>query len=402
MKRQLLALVKKEFLLLSRDKHATAVLFLMPIIFIFILSVALQDVFADKGTGKVALQISGEGDGKAFAETLKEKLAATSQIEILETASTKTTKARLIVSDATAKEFNRISKKGNLDSKKPESLLQLWLDPTLGTSYRWFLKVSISNALYQIVLDKAQGEEKEPSLKNPMAFLNEETGKKKAPLNLSDFLKEENTEEGKIVPTSLQQNVPGWTLFAMFFIAIPLASGILKERQDGTLKRLLTFPVKKSTLILGKLIPYVGVNCLQFLSMLLVGLYLIPLVTDLKFQLGNHAYHLVLVTLVCALTATSYGIFIACVSKSIEHASALSAGLVISMAALGGIMVPVFAMPSFMQNLAKISPLYWGHQAYLDILLREAPLGIIAPKLLILLMFACILLAVGKKRFQWL
>ncbi len=402
MKDQLLALVKKEFLLLSRDKHATAVLFLMPVVFIFILSVALQDVFADKASTKVTLQITGVGSAKEFALELAEKLKKSAQIEILPENTAQNAKARITVSEAAASDFKKISKEGILKATKPENSLLLWLDPTLSTSYRWFVKISISNALYQIVLDKAQGDSKKTDLKNPLAFINEDENKKADSVNLEDFLKEEVPASGSIVPTSLQQNVPGWSLFAMFFIAIPLASGILKERQDGTIKRLLTLPVKKSTLILGKLIPYACVNLLQFIFMLLVGLYVIPLVTDLKFQLGHHAHHLVLVTVVCALTATSYGIFISCVSKSIEHASALSAGLVICMAALGGIMVPLFAMPGFMQTLAKISPLYWGHQAYLDVLVRETPLSIIAPKLGVLLMFATILLVVGKRRFQWL
>jgi ABC-type Na+ efflux pump permease subunit len=354
----------------------------------------------------VAIQIIGEGKGKEFAATLKEKLKNSTQIEVVDADSRKAVKARITVSEDAARDFNKISKRGIVNSKRLANPLQIWLDPTLSTSYRWFIKVSISNVLYQIVLGKAQGDSKEPSkepsLENPLGFLNEAENKPTEPMNLSDFLQEEKNETGSIVPTSLQQNVPGWSLFAMFFIAIPLASGILKERQDGTIKRLLTMPVKKSTLIWGKLIPYAGVNILQFGLMLLVGLYIIPLVTDLKFQLGQNAHYLVLVTIVCALTATSYGIFISCVSKSIEHASALSAGLVICMAALGGIMVPTFAMPSFMQSVAKSSPLYWGHQAYLDVLVREAPLSAIAPKLFVLLAFAGLLLSLGKRRFQWL
>lgn len=401
MNSQLWSLIKKEFLLLSRDKHATAVLFIMPVVFIFILSVALQDVFADKTSAKVTLQIVGEGEGKDFAKKLSDILKNSSQIQVVEENANETGKARLTVTGAAAKDFNKLSKDGLFNAKKPESALSIWLDPTLSTSYRWFIKVTISNALYQIVLNEAEKDSKKNDLKNPLGFLNEEEKKSEA-LNLSDFLKEEAQSPGSIVPTSLQQNVPGWSLFAMFFIAIPLASGILKERQDGTIKRLLTLPVKKSTLILGKLIPYVGVNLLQFIFMLLVGLFVIPWITELKFQLGQHAHHLVIVTLVCAVSATSYGIFISCISNSIEHASALSAGLVICMAALGGIMVPLFAMPPFMQSLAKISPLYWGHQAYLDVLVRESPLSIIAPKLVVLLVFAVLLLGIGKKRFQWL
>ncbi len=400
--RQIKSLIWKEWLLLARDRQATAVLFLMPMIFIFILSIALQDVFSDKSNSKVTLQIISEKESKEFADSLKSKLIQMPQIDVIDENSSISAKARLKVTSETAKAFSKLSRSNFSAAQKPSQSMEIWLDPTLNPAYRWFVKVSLSNALYQLVLEKAQGNKDETNLKDPLAFINDEGIPKTEKMNLADFLKEEKVEAGRIVPTSLQQNVPGWSLFAMFFIAIPLASGILKERQDGTIKRLLTLPVTKTTLILGKLIPYVTVNLLQFVSMLLIGLYVIPLCTELKFQLGNDSQFLIPVTLICALTATSYGIFISSVSQSVEQASALSAGLVICMAALGGIMVPLFAMPLFMQEIAKISPLYWGHQAYLDVLVREVPFSVIAPKLGVLLAFALVLLSIGKRRFQWL
>ena len=42
------------------------------------------------------------------------------------------------------------------------------------------------------------------------------------------------------------------------------------------------------------------------------------------------------------------------------------------MAVFGGIMVPHVVMPLVMKKLAMISPMYWAHQAYLDVFLRDA------------------------------
>ena len=40
-----------------------------------------------------------------------------------------------------------------------------------------------------------------------------------------------------IIPTATQHNVPAWTIFAMFFIVIPLAGNIIKERESGLAMR---------------------------------------------------------------------------------------------------------------------------------------------------------------------
>jgi ABC-2 type transport system permease protein len=53
-------------------------------------------------------------------------------------------------------------------------------------------------------------------------------------------------KEHEIIPTSTQHNVPSWAIFAMFFIVIPLTSSIIKEREDGSLTRLLSMPILAS------------------------------------------------------------------------------------------------------------------------------------------------------------
>ncbi|MBL0199403.1 MAG: hypothetical protein IPP81_04290 [Chitinophagaceae bacterium] len=42
-----------------------------------------------------------------------------------------------------------------------------------------------------------------------------------------------STATEQIVPSAVQHNVPAWTIFAMFFIAIPLSNSILKEKQKA-------------------------------------------------------------------------------------------------------------------------------------------------------------------------
>ena len=71
-------------------------------------------------------------------------------------------------------------------------------------------------------------------------------------------------------------------------------------------------------------------------------------------------------------------------NRKLITAGMLITAAVVILAALGGVMVPHFLMPSTLQTLAQASPLYWGHQAYLDVFLQGASVRDIALPLTIL------------------
>ncbi len=54
-----------------------------------------------------------------------------------------------------------------------------------------------------------------------------------------------------------------------------------------------------------------------------------------------------------------------------EQASTVGGVSNLLMGAMGGVMVPVFVMPDAMQKLAAFSPMNWGLEAFLEILLRQ-------------------------------
>lgn len=216
--------------------------------------------------------------------------------------------------------------------------------------------------------------------------------------NDPDLFLAESAGQRRVLPTPLQQTVPGWTLFAMFFLVVPLAQGLHRERSDGTLRRLLALAVPRSSIVLGKLVPYVLVGVLQFAGMLAVGMFVVPLFSDLSLELGRDPLVLVPITLACALAAASYGLLVASLSRTPEQAAAFGATSVIILAVLGGVMVPHFVMPAVLQELALLSPLYWGHQAYLDAFLHGAGLAEVSRSLCVLVAFAfvCLTLAAGR------
>ncbi len=189
------------------------------------------------------------------------------------------------------------------------------------------------------------------------------------------------------LPTSVQQNVPAWALFGMFFIVVPLAGSLIKERQEGTFARLMSMPVSYVTLLLGKLAAYVLVCFIQFSLIVLIGKLLLPVMGTSTLDLGSSPAAVVVIVLSATLAATGYGVALGTIARTYEQASMFGPISVVIAAALGGIMVPVFAMPKIMQSISAFSPLAWGLNSFLEIFVRGGDLMSVAFEVSLLLLF---------------
>jgi ABC-2 type transport system permease protein len=203
------------------------------------------------------------------------------------------------------------------------------------------------------------------------------------------------------LPNIVQQNVPAWTLFAVFTISQQVAGSILEEKKVGTFRRLLVAPMSRAAILLGKLTPYLIVNVIQIALMFAVGVFILPLTGAPRLALGAHPEGLLLVSLAASLVATGLGLMIAALAKTSESVGSLGSLLVITLAALGGVMVPRFVMPQFMQTLGLISPHAWALIAYQDVLVRGYDVARILPELGVLMGFATAFFGVALWRFRW-
>ena len=120
--------------------------------------------------------------------------------------------------------------------------------------------------------------------------------------------------------------------------------------------------------------------------MLLVGIFLVPMLGGDRLTLGSSLGGLLLMCSTLSMAALGYAMLIAVICRSTEQATTLGGAGNIIFAALGGIMVPTFIMPEFMQTASVISPMSWGLQGFLDIFLRGGGVAQVWPKALSLLL----------------
>lgn len=200
--------------------------------------------------------------------------------------------------------------------------------------------------------------------------------------------------------TAVQQSVPAWLIFGMFFVVIPLAGVLIQERNDGTLARMVTFGVSPSSIVGGKLVAFMALNWVQLLLMLLVGRWLVPALGGDALYLDLNAGWFLLMVLATSASAVGMALLIAARTSSFDHAAALGGGANVVLAALAGIMVPRPLMPAPMQNVSEWSPMGWALDGMQAVFLGAPDAALVLPKVLLLLAFAgaCLLLSLQPLR----
>jgi ABC-2 type transport system permease protein len=385
--------LKKEFLLIARDIHAVTVLFVMPALFILIMSLAMQDLFALHSPVRIdvlALNRDGGKESQAFLKAMGEQQAFRLHLLAVDVTQEGLAKA-LLERDV---KFALIVKEGFSSFVRGEAKggaqgpLEMLVDPTVNAQTQLLLKNTLDGRLGRLkaalFLAGIGGYLDAAGIDSQALQIPEESA-----IEVRYVHKEGRYNK---IPSAVQQSVPAWLVFSMFFIVIPLSNTFISERGQGTLMRLKSMNVSRLSLILGKMIPYLLINAIQVVLMIAIGVMVVPLLGGTALTLGVSLGGLVLIAAAVSFCAISLALCIASFAGTTEQATTIGAVLNIIFGALGGIMVPKFVMPGFMQDLAALSPLSWGLEGFLDIFLRNGGAADVLPESLALLAFGAVML----------
>lgn len=373
---RLRALVRKEFLLLLRDPHALAVLFIMPTLFLVLMAGAMSNYLQDKPPAlRLVVEATPNGSyEQVFHAALEAQLPGS---ELLAQGDARSARISLPA------DFSE----SLLDDERQGPALSF--PPQLDKLSRQHLRGAVRIALAQTRL---------------LAFL-EDNGDVDASLPLAERLAlvqqrtQSQIEEHELLASgdlsgranASQLSVPAWLIFGMFFVALPMAGGFQREQQSGALLRFRALDLNLATLALSKLLPYFAINLVQFALLLSIGVHGLPLLglQGLSLPGSPAAYALLAISL--SLATCGLGLLLAAMARSAEQALLLGGGINIILAALGGIMVPKSVMPAAMGQLAEVSPMSWALDAFLTLLVGQGSLADIAPYCFRLLLMAALL-----------
>jgi ABC-2 type transport system permease protein len=172
------------------------------------------------------------------------------------------------------------------------------------------------------------------------------------------------------------------------------AMAIVRERERGTLEQLIVTPIGKTSLVLGKIVPFVLVGYVQMTVILLLG----KLLFDIPIR-GSVAL-LYLVTLGYIVANLALGLFVSTVARTQTQAMQLGFFFILPNMLLGGFMFPREAMPLIAQWLGLLLPLTYYLTMLRGILLKGVGLGVLWPETLALIGFSLVLIVLSVRRFS--
>ena len=428
------ATIIKELLLVSRDRAGLLVLFLMPALLVLVITLVQENVMKTMGEKSTRILLVDK-EQKSIGKIVEKRLLESGLVEIIkkidgrkidEQEAVKAVRDGdfqlcIIIPEGITKSVKEkarqiVMKSLSMDNILPGKAIQrrditVYFDPTVMGIFRSAILNSLKLIIVGIEVDEKMKVLSELLPEHINLTIRKEMGSfvpdnliKDIPgikfdLNSNPLLKvKENKASADAfekTPTSVQQNVPAWALFGIFFIVVPMAGGLIKERNDQTLLRLLTMPVSYISLITGKVIAYVFVCLIQFALILFIGKYLLPLLGSPILKMGSDPVAVIIIAVSAILAASGYGILLGTVARTYEQASMFGPISIVIAAALGGIMVPVYAMPKIMQEISAFSPLAWGLDAFLDVFVRGGNTTTVLREVFLLLSFFIITMLIS-------
>lgn len=394
----------KERLLLLRDAGGLAILFIMPLVLIITITLIQDSTFKTVADVKIPILVVDNDHGN-ISETIQNGLADSNAFEVILNSNEDSARdlvftgkyqLAIIIPENLSEDLEKkvyqnvegiIAKFGLeeeiVQEKSPiaKKEVKLYFDPATQMSFKSSVKNGIDKMISKIETQSIYKAFQEQITDDPSEVIFETDNF----ITFTEILPQEGDKE--IIPNSVQHNVPAWTLFAIFFIIVPLSINIVKEKSQGTFVRLRTNPVSYATVLGGKTIVYLVVCLIQFVLMLLIGIYLFPAIGLPTLDISGRLPLLFLVATFAGLAAIGLGLLLGTIAKTQEQSAPFGATFVVILAAMGGVWVPVFIMPKFMQTLSNISPMNWGLNAFYDVFLRNGSFLDILPELLLLLAF---------------
>jgi ABC-2 type transport system permease protein len=379
--RQALNIARKEWRLLLRNPHGLAVLFLMPAAFILVMSFALKNTlianveFPDTGwvieaSSPIATQWAKEWTLRNGGERLA------SRKQLLEALRARQVQAGVIVQPEWLD-----------DQGKPRAdQIELWLSSRIQPAAASRLRAELSYSMLQLQMKMAA------AAAGPFASILLGSTSSEELLPASGMLKIRyvyEIESGRKM-TAVQQSVPAWLIFGMFFVVIPIAGVLIQERNDGTLTRMATFGVTPGAVLGGKLLAFMALNWIQLFLMLMVGRWVVPMLGGDTLYLDLPVGWFLLMVMATSAAAVGLALLIAAHTRSFDHAAALGGGANVVLGALAGIMVPRTLMPAGMQTISEWSPMGWALDGMQVVFLGAPDAAQIVPKASLLLAFSAV------------
>jgi len=368
-----LAIIKKEFIQISRDKFSLRVPIIMPVMMLILFGYAVKS-----DVDNITLAVFDQNKSQESREYIdKFKVSSyfipeyqvSSENELVELIESGKVKAGLLIPPDYTWQLKR--------NKTPQT--QLIIDGADPTTARTAMNSGI------IISQMYSLEQKQKYLsKRGLSGIQSSPG-----INLTTKVwYNPNMESAKF-------NVPGLIGLILQNITVMLtAFALVREKERGTIEQLIVTPIKSSELILGKMIPYIFIGYTGFLFTFVLGsvIFNVPVAGSIPL--------LLILGLLFVIVALAMGMLISTVAKNQLQAMQITIIIILPSVLLSGFMFPRAAMPWIINAIGYLLPLTYFLDIARGIILKGIGLNYLWPNVLALFIFMIGLLAIATLRFR--
>jgi ABC-2 type transport system permease protein len=186
-------------------------------------------------------------------------------------------------------------------------------------------------------------------------------------------------------------------MFAFFLVGV-IGQSLHRDKDNGSLRRLLAAPLSRASIIGGNSISY-----MIFVALQVIFLFGVSAVA-FSMPLGDSPWFLVLITIALGLAVATMGLMVAAVTKTSKQADSLGLMLGFILAGLGGALPvgpPLYETDGFLGLLSRLTPHAHAVKGFRMTIAGTGTNGEILLQVLILLAFAAVFFAVARWRFKW-
>jgi len=161
--------------------------------------------------------------------------------------------------------------------------------------------------------------------------------------------------------------VPGVLGRILMIMTMSVAStGIVREKENGTMEQLIVTPIRPYQLIIGKLLPFALIGLIDAAFVIAVAKwgFLIPVRGSVPLLFA--------LCLVFMLNTLGIGLFISTISRTQQQAMFTTVFFIMPMIMLGGFVFPIENMPPVFQAVSRVVPTRYFFVIIRGIMLRGA------------------------------
>jgi ABC-2 type transport system permease protein len=176
----------------------------------------------------------------------------------------------------------------------------------------------------------------------------------------------------------------------LFFGFIITGIGVLRERTQGTMERLLAAPISRLDVVAGYLLGFLLFALIQTLILFFYMVY----VLDVSFQ--GDLWQILIFQILIGISAVSLGTLFSVFARNEFQMMQFIPLIIVPQVFLCGLLIPINQLPNYLQWIAKFLPLTYGVEGIRALMLQGQSLLDIGKDVGILAAFAVGLLGLAS------